>query len=155
MSMGQDTRWKPRVTVAAIVEREGRFLMVEEEAKGGVVFNQPAGHLEPGESLIDAVIREAREETGWTIRPTAVVGLHQWASPGGADFLRVAFAGEAVAHDPGLTPDEGIRAVLWLSRDEIAAQGAMLRSPMVLRCIDDYLAGKRHPLDLLVYLDRA
>lgn len=153
--MGQDTRWKPRVTVAAIVEREGRFLMVEEAAEGGSVYNQPAGHLEQGESLVDAVVRETREETGWTIRPSAVVGLHQWTSPGGANFLRVAFSGEAVAHDPSLTPDEGIRAVLWLTRDEIAAQGALLRSPMVLRCVDDYCAGKRHPLDLLVYLDRA
>lgn len=153
--MGQDTRWKPRVTVAAIVERDGRFLMVEEEARGGIVYNQPAGHLEQGESLIDAVVRETWEETGWTIRPSAVVGLHQWVSPGGVDFLRVAFAGEAVVHDPDLTPDEGIRAVLWLTRDEIAAQRAALRSPMVLRCIDDYLAGKLYPLDLLVYLDHA
>ena len=145
-------RWKPRVTVAAVVERGGRFLMVEEEAEGGIVYNQPAGHLEQGESLLDAVVRETREETGWTIRPSAVVGIHQWTSPGGVDYLRVAFAGMAVGHDPGLTPDEGIRAVLWLTRDEIAVLGGALRSPMVLRCVDDYLAGKRHPLDLLVYL---
>ncbi len=152
MPMKQDTRWKPRVTVAAIVEREGHFLMVEEEVEGRVVYNQPAGHLERGESLIEAMLRETREETGWTVRPVAVVGLYQWTSPGGSDFLRVTFAGMALEHDPGLTPDTGIRAVLWLTRDAVAARSAALRSPMVLRGIDDYLAGRRYPLDLLAYL---
>lgn len=155
MAVNQDTRWRPRVTVAAVVEREGRFLMVEEEAQGRIVYNQPAGHLERGESLIEAVMRETREETGWNIRPNAIVGLHQWASPAGDGFLRVAFAGEALGRDPEPTLDEGIRAVLWLSRTEIAARDAALRSPMVLQCIDDYLAGRRHPLDLLAYLGGA
>lgn len=148
-------RWKPHVTVAAVVENDGRFLMVEEEVEGRVVYNQPAGHLEQGESLIEAVVRETREETGWHIRPTAVVGIHQWTSPGARTFLRVSFAGGALGHDPVRAPDAGIRAVLWLTRTEIIERSGALRSPMVLQCLDDYLAGKRFPLDLLVHLDVA
>ena len=148
-------RWKPHVTVAAVVEDSGRFLMVEEEVEGRIVYNQPAGHLEQGESLVDAVVRETREETGWHIRPTAVVGIHQWTSPGDRTFLRVSFAGRALEHDPSRVPDAGIRAVLWLTRMEILRRGAALRSPMVMKCLDDYLAGKHYPLDLLVRLDAA
>jgi 8-oxo-dGTP pyrophosphatase MutT (NUDIX family) len=148
-------RWKPHVTVAAVVENDGRFLMVEEEVEGRVVYNQPAGHLEQGESLIEAVVREAREETGWHIRPTAVVGVHQWTSPSARTFLRVCFAGSALGHDATRTLDAGIRAALWLTRAEIIARSGALRSPMVRQCIDDYLAGKRYPLDLLVHLDAA
>lgn len=148
-------RWKPHVTVAAVVEQDGRFLMVEEEVENRIVCNQPAGHLEQGESLIEAVVRETREETGWRIRPTAVVGIHQWTSPGGRTFLRVSFAGTALEHDAGCVPDAGIRAVLWLTRAEIVARGVALRSPMVVQCLDDYLAGRRYPLELLVHLDAA
>jgi ADP-ribose pyrophosphatase YjhB (NUDIX family) len=141
------------VTVAAVVEDRGRFLMVEEEAEGRLVYNQPAGHLEQGESLFDAVVREAREETGWRIRPTAIVGVQQWTSASARTFLRVAFAGAAVERDPAPVLDPDIRAVLWLTRAEIVARGAALRSPMVLRCIDDYLGGRLYPLELLVHLD--
>jgi len=148
-------RWKPHVTVAAVVEDCGRFLIVEEEVEGRIVYNQPAGHLEPGESLVEAVIRETREETGWRIQPTAVVGIHQWTSPGGRSFLRVSFAGTVVDRDTGCVPDDGIRAVLWLTRMEILQHSAGLRSPMVMKCLDDYLAGKRYPLDLLAHLDAA
>ncbi|MGE0371760.1 MAG: NUDIX hydrolase [Gammaproteobacteria bacterium] len=148
-------RWKPHVTVAAVVEREGRFLMVEEEAENRIVYNQPAGHLEQGESLLDAVVRETREETGWRIRPTAVVGIHQWTSPGARSFLRVAFACDALDHDPALAPDDSIRAVMWLTRADVAARGGALRSPMVIKCIDDFIAGKCYPLDLLACLDAA
>ena len=148
-------RWKPHVTVAAVVEDDGRFLMVEEEVEGRIVYNQPAGHLEQGESLIEAVVRETREETGWQIRPTAVVGVHQWTSPSARTFLRVTFAGSALALDPARPPDEGIRAVPLLTRVEIVARDRALRSPMVLKCLDDYLAGKRYPLDLLAHLDAA
>jgi 8-oxo-dGTP pyrophosphatase MutT (NUDIX family) len=148
-------RWKPHVTVAAVIESRGRFLMVEEEVEGRLVYNQPAGHLEQGESLCEAVVREAREETGWHIRPTAIVGIHQWTSASARTFLRVAFAGTAVEHDPGPALDPDIRNVLWLTRPEIAARGGSLRSPMVLRCIDDYLQGRLYPLELLVHLDAA
>lgn len=127
--------------------------MVEEEVEGRIVYNQPAGHLEQGESLADAVVRETREETGWRIRPTALVGVHQWTSPAGRTFLRVSFTGSALDHDPALAPDEGVRDVLWLTRDEIVGRVGTLRSPMVLKCIDDYLAGKRYPLELIVHLD--
>jgi 8-oxo-dGTP pyrophosphatase MutT (NUDIX family) len=153
--VNHDMRWKPHVTVAAVVEHEGRFLIVEEEAENRIVYNQPAGHLERGESLLDAVVRETREETGWRIRPTAVVGIHQWTSPSARSFLRVAFACNALDHDPALEPDDGIRAVMWLTRAEVAARGDALRSPMVLKCIDDFMAGKCYPLDLLVCLDAA
>jgi ADP-ribose pyrophosphatase YjhB (NUDIX family) len=148
-------RWKPHVTVAAVIESRGRFLMVEEEVEGRLVCNQPAGHLEQGESLFEAVVREAREETGWHIRPTAIVGIHQWTSASARTFLRVTFAGAAVEHDPMPALDPDIRNVLWLTRAEIAARGESLRSPMVLRCVDDYLQGKLYPLELLVQLDAA
>lgn len=148
-------RWKPHVTVAAVVEDGGRFLMVEEEVEERIVYNQPAGHLEQGESLVEAVVREAHEETGWHIRPTAVVGIHQWTSPGDRTFLRISFAGSALGRDPAHAPDAGIRAVLWLTRGEILQHRGVLRSPMVVKCLDDYLAGKRYPLDLLARLDAA
>lgn len=148
-------RWMPHVTVAAVVEDDGRFLMVEEEAEDRIVYNQPAGHLEQGESLVEAVVRETHEETGWHIRPTDVVGIHQWTSPGERTFLRVSFAGRALKHDPARAPDAGVRAVLWLTRTEILRRSGVLRSPMVLRSLDDYLAGRRYPLDLLVSLDAA
>jgi 8-oxo-dGTP pyrophosphatase MutT (NUDIX family) len=148
-------RWKPHVTVAAVVEHDGRFLMVEEEVEGRLVYNQPAGHLEQRESLIDAVVRETREETGWRIRPTAVVGIHQWTSPSARTFLRVSFAGSPLHHDRTQTVDQVIRGVLWLTRAEVVELGEALRSPMVLRCIDDYLAGRRYPLELLAHLDAA
>jgi ADP-ribose pyrophosphatase YjhB (NUDIX family) len=143
------------VTVAAVVENDGRFLMVEEEIDDRIVYNQPAGHLEQGESLVEAVVRETREETGWHIRPTAVLGIHQWTSPGARTFLRVSFAGSALEHDPARAPDAGIRAVLWLTRTEIMKRRGALRSPMVLKSLDDYLAGRRFPLDLLARLDAA
>lgn len=145
-------RWKPHVTVAAVVERDGRFLLVEEEADGRVVYNQPAGHLEAGEGLVEAVVRETREETGWDVRPDAVVGIHQWTSPAGKTFLRVSFACTALGRDPARVPEAGIREVLWLTREEIVARAGVVRSPLVFRCLDDYLAGRRYPLELLVRL---
>ena len=139
------------VTVAAIAERRGRFLMVEEETGDGVVFNQPAGHLEPGESLVDAVIRETLEETGYGFSPQALVGFYRWQhADKGITFLRVAFLGEASDPQGPAHLDEGIIDTHWLTRDQLIAQPAKLRSPMVTRCIDDYLGGQRLKLDYLI-----
>jgi len=145
--------WKPDVTVAAVAERDGRFLLVEERASGRIVLNQPAGHLEDGESLLEAVVRETLEETAWDFLPKAVVGVYLWRpAPQGRSFLRITFSGELLAHDSSRTLDRGIIRTRWLRRDELLAPGARLRSPLVLQCVDDYLAGVRHPLSLLSHL---
>jgi len=143
--------WKPHATVAAIIERDGKFLMVEELIHGEHLFNQPAGHLDPDESLIDAVIRETREESAWQFIPQAVTGIYLWKHPdSGKTFLRVAVCGSCENHDPEQTLDDGIIRAVWKSRDELTQASCKLRSPMVLNCIDDYLTGKRYPLDLLI-----
>ncbi|HMB74468.1 MAG TPA: NUDIX hydrolase [Gammaproteobacteria bacterium] len=136
------------VTVAAIIERDGRFLMVEELVGGQHVFNQPAGHLENGESLEAAAVREVLEETGYAFRPHALLGLFLWQGES-RSFLRVAFIGAAQAPQGECRLDDGIIAAHWLSRDELARQSARLRSPMVLSCIDRYLAGSRYPLEAI------
>ena len=144
--------WKPNVTVAAVVERDGRFLLVEEETEAGLAFNQPAGHLEEGENLIDAVVREALEETAWHFRPTHLVGIYNWKHPDkGVTYLRFAFGGELLQHEPQRSLDAGIVAARWLTLDEVMACRARHRSPLILRCIEDALAGRRYPLDLLVH----
>jgi len=140
--------WRPDVTVACVVPQQGKFLLVEENVRGELVLNQPAGHLEPDESLLQAAVREALEETGWSVELTQLVGIYQWANDAG-HFLRFTFAALALSHDPARELDAGIVRALWLSRDEIAAAQARLRSPMVLRGVDDFLAGKRLPLDAL------
>lgn len=146
-------RWRPHVTVACIVARGARYLMVEEEVDGRLVYNQPAGHLDDGESLVAAVAREALEETGWTVEPQHLVAVHQWRSTEHGDaVLRFSFAARALAHDPGRALDAGIRRALWLGRDEIAALGERLRSPLILHSIDAWLAGSRLPLDALHWL---
>lgn len=138
------------MTVAAIVERDGRFLVVEEIADGSRVFNQPAGHLEPDERLVDAVAREVLEEARAHFVPEAVVGVYRWVNPGnGETHVRVAFAGHIGATEPERTLDDPIIAAHWLSYDDLAAQRERLRSPLVLGCIDDYLRGCRYPLALL------
>jgi 8-oxo-dGTP pyrophosphatase MutT (NUDIX family) len=142
------------VTVAAIIERGGKFLMVEERAAGALVLNQPAGHLERGESLLAAVAREALEETGHRFHPEHVVGLYLWHSADAdTTYLRVAFCGSVEPSADVVSLDEGIVALHWLSRAELARRAPQLRSPMVLRGIDDYLTGRRHPLDCLAYLE--
>ncbi|MCJ7453113.1 MAG: NUDIX hydrolase [Steroidobacteraceae bacterium] len=146
--------WKPDVTVAAVAERDGRFLLVEERASGRVVLNQPAGHLEDGESLLEAVVRETLEETAWDFLPKAVVGVYLWRpAQQGRSFLRITFSGELVAHDPSRRLDRGIIRTRWLGRDELLAPSVRLRSPLVLQCVDDYLAGVHHPLSLISHLD--
>ncbi|QBB70522.1 NUDIX hydrolase [Pseudolysobacter antarcticus] len=143
-----DTVWRPDVTVAAIVPRGETFLLVEEIIRGKLMLNQPAGHLEANESLPTASVRETLEETGWEIQLDALVGIYQWTAPDSElGFLRFTFAAHALRHHAERALDAGIVRTLWLTRDEIAAESARLRSPMVLRSIDDYLAGKRFPLD--------
>jgi 8-oxo-dGTP pyrophosphatase MutT (NUDIX family) len=146
---------KPELTVAAIAERDGRFLIVRERAARRIVLNQPAGHLEDGESLVEAVVRETREETGREFRPESVTGLYLWRSSARRTVLRVAFAGRIGERDPSLALDRAIIRTEWLGRDELDARGGELRSPLVLRCIDDYLRGARYPLVLLNMLPQA
>jgi ADP-ribose pyrophosphatase YjhB (NUDIX family) len=144
--------WKPHVTVAAVIERDGKFLLVEEETDSGIRYNQPAGHLECGESLLDAVIREALEETAYDFVPQSLVGIYNWRNEAkDITYLRFAFAGEASAHDALRKLDEGIIAAHWLALDEIRALQDVHRSPMILRCIEDWCAGKRYPLDLITH----
>ena len=140
---------RPELTVAAVIERNGRFMFVEERVAGRLVLNQPAGHVEDGESLAAAVIRETLEETAWIFQPEATVGVYLWGRDAGSNpFLRVAFAGQCLTHDRQRRLDDGIERVLWLSRDELVVRGAQLRSPMVLRTVDDYLRGAHYPIDL-------
>ncbi len=146
--------WKPHVTVAAVAQRHGQFLFVEERVAGDLVINQPAGHLEPGESLVDAVIRETREETAWHFEPQALVGIYLWRQPrNGSTFLRFSFAGSVSDHDAGLVLDDGIERAMWLTRDQLVNRESQLRSPMVVRGVDDFLAGQRIPLAVLDSLD--
>lgn len=144
--------WMPHVTVAAVVEREGRFLLVEEETDDGVRFNQPAGHLEADESLLEAVAREVLEETAYAFVPEYLVGIYRWPHPTrDLTYLRFAFGGRLGEHDAGRALDAGIIGPCWLSIEEIRAREAQLRSPLVLRCCEDWLSGRRYPLALLTH----
>lgn len=146
--------WKPNVTVAAVIERDGRFLLVEEETRQGLRFNQPAGHWESNETLTAGTIREALEESAYDIEPQYLIGIYRWhASESDTTFLRFAFGGVVTAHHPERTLDAGIVRTVWLTIDEIRANQALHRSPLVLRCIEDYLANKRYPLDILVHYE--
>ena len=145
--------WKPAVTVAAIVERDGKFLLVEEETSDGIRFNQPAGHLDPNESLEQAVTRETLEESAYDFTPTALIGMYMSryvSSRTGLEvtYLRFAFCGELGAwHDQPL--DVGILRTVWMTYEELLACQEKHRSPLVMRCIDDYLRGQRAPLEIL------
>ena len=145
---------RPAVTVATIVERDGRFLLVEEETRAGRKLNQPAGHLEAGETIAAGAARETLEETGWSVQPAHLVGIYTW-SPGhdGATFVRFAFAAAVLAHDATRALDHGIVQALWLTYDELVARRADHRSPLVLRCIDDYRAGHRWPADVIAEVE--
>ena len=155
-------RWSPSVTVAAIIERDGRYLLVEEHTPEGLRLNNPAGHLDPGESLLQAVVRETLEETTFAFEPEALVGVYlsrfQRPAQGAkkaedrledVTYLRFAFTGLLGAAQPGRALDEGIVRTLWMTPDEIKASAARHRSPLLLRCIEDHLAGKRQPLAML------
>jgi 8-oxo-dGTP pyrophosphatase MutT (NUDIX family) len=142
--------WKPNVTVAAIVERDGRFLLVEEHTTRGRLFNQPAGHLDPGESLIDAVTRETLEETACSFEPKGLLGVYQYHSDADdVTYIRFAFTGSVSEPEPGRPLDTGIIRAVWLTPEEIRRDAPRHRSPLVMRCIDDYLAGRGFPLDVL------
>ncbi|HMC13271.1 MAG TPA: NUDIX hydrolase [Gallionellaceae bacterium] len=144
--------WKPNVTVAAVLEQDGKFLLVEETTGQGILFNQPAGHLEPDESLIAAVARETLEESAYEFEPQYLLGIYRWHSEiSSTTYLRFAFTGRILTHNPGRKLDEGILRAGWMTPEEIRATQARHRSPLVLRCVEDYLAGKRYPLDLLVH----
>ena len=144
----------PNLTVAAVVEQRGRFLMVEEYSAGKKVINQPAGHVEAGETLLEAVVREAREETAWKFQPKAINGVYLWKHPEkDVRFLRITFCGSVSDHDVKLPLDTGIIRTLWLSRDELLARSEQLRSPMVIRVIDDYLAGVRYPVSMFQQIE--
>ena len=144
--------WKPNVTVAAVIERDGKFLLVEEETDAGLAFNQPAGHLEEGEALVDAVVRETLEETAYHFKPTHLVGVYNWKHPAkDVTYLRFAFAGELRGFEAERRLDAGIVGARWLTLDEVKATQARHRSPLILRCIEDLRAGQRYPLDLLVH----
>jgi 8-oxo-dGTP pyrophosphatase MutT (NUDIX family) len=150
--------WKPNTTVAAVVERDGRFLLVEELTRDGLRLNQPAGHLERGESLAQAVAREALEETAHRVEPVALVGVYMARlgaaspvddAPPDTTYVRYAFACRVLAEERGRALDEGIVRALWLGADELRAAAARHRSPLVQAVVDDYLAGRRFPLDLI------
>lgn len=142
--------WKPNVVVAAIAERDGKFLLVEEEADGALALNQPAGHLDEGESLLDAVVRETLEETAWHFEPQALLGVYRWVHPDKAvTYMRFAFTGRVTRHEPNRTLDDGIVRALWLTPDEIRAERARHRSPLIERCVSDFLAGRRYPLTII------
>lgn len=145
----QQHRWHPDVTVATVVAREGRFLQVEERIGGRLLLNQPAGHLEPDESLQEAAVRETLEETGWDVRLTHFIGSYQWLAPTGQCYLRFAFAADALIHHPERSLDTGVVQALWMAPGELHAAGERLRSPLVWDVVADYLAGQRHPLALV------
>jgi ADP-ribose pyrophosphatase YjhB (NUDIX family) len=144
----------PDITVAAVTETDGRFLVVEERINRLLVFNQPAGHVEHGETLLDAVVREVREETAWGFEPEALLGVYIWQNPAsGRSYMRFAFTGNVMDHNAQQPLDRGIVSTHWLSRDDLRQREPRLRSPLVLRCIEDYLDGTRRPLDPVAKLD--
>ncbi|HZM33440.1 MAG TPA: NUDIX hydrolase [Burkholderiales bacterium] len=144
------TIWKPSVTVAAVIERDGRFLLVEESVDGRLVLNQPAGHLDPGESLADACRREVLEETAHDFQPTGLVGIYRWSYPAkDVTFLRFCFSGTVGRFDSSRALDKEIVRLHWLMPGEIRGRSVQHRSPMVQQCVDDFLAGKRFPLEVL------
>lgn len=142
--------WAPHITVATIIERDGQFLFVEEMSSGERVLNQPAGHLEANESLIEAAVRETLEETGWHVEVTGVTGIYLYTAPSnGVTYQRVCFAAKAIRHDPSLTLDEGIIGPLWLNRCELEEHKSRWRSELVAQCVDDYLKGPVFDLSLI------
>jgi 8-oxo-dGTP pyrophosphatase MutT (NUDIX family) len=146
--------WKPNTTVASILEQDGKFLLVEEQTAQGLRFNQPAGHWEANETLAAAAAREVLEESAYDFEPEFIVGIYRWhSSTANTTYLRFAFGGNIIGHHPELALDKGIVRAVWLTLDEIRATQDRHRSPLILRCVEDYLAGKRYPLDLITHYD--
>jgi len=146
--------WKPHLTVATIVQNKDTFLMVEESIEGAMQYNQPAGHLEPGETLIDAAIRETLEETAWHVRPEALVGIYRWINPGNnKTFLRFSFSASCLQHDKQRTLDADINQALWMTLNDINTRSEAMRSPMVLQSLNDFIKGTRYPLSILKELE--
>jgi len=144
----------PEITVAAVTETDGRFLVVEERINRRLVINQPAGHVEAGETLLEAIAREVREETAWLFTASELVGVYLWRHPDtGRTTKRFAFTGSVSDHRGGQQLDEGVVATHWLSHAELKGREPELRSPLVLRCVEDYLAGRRQPLAAVAALD--
>ena len=144
--------WKPNVTVAAVIEQDGKFLMVEEETSEGLRFNQPAGHWEADETLAQGAVRETLEETAYHFNPECLLGIYHWHHPRkNISYLRFAFIGKVHGHEPQRQLDSGILRAVWLSQEEIRATAERHRSPLVLQCIEDYLAGTRYPLELVTH----
>jgi 8-oxo-dGTP pyrophosphatase MutT (NUDIX family) len=149
----KSSQFKPNTTVAAIIEQNGKFLLVEEETDRGNRYNQPAGHLEDNETLIDAVIRETMEEAAYEFTPEFLLGVYHWKHPhNDTTYLRFAFVGKAGVHYPMQELDDGIVQAVWMSIDEIREKSALMRSPQVLTCFEDYLAGKHYPLEVVTNL---
>ena len=145
--------WYPHLTVATIIENDGKFLMVKEISDGRIVINQPAGHLDKDETLLEAAVRETLEETGWHVSIIDLVGFYMHTSPHNkTTYFRALFVGEALSHDTERTLDEGILEASWLTIEQLKEHPEILRSPMVLQCIEDYLCGKRLPLDSISHL---
>lgn len=146
-------QWKPNTTVAAIIEFDGKFLLVEEDTVEGIRLNQPAGHLEDGETLLQAVVREAKEETAYDFTPKSLLGIYHWRYDAkDITYLRFAFIGKLGAHYPEQALDDGILRTVWMNIDEIRASAHMHRSPQVLKCVEDYLAGQQYPLEVITHL---
>lgn len=139
----------PHLTVAAVIEDNGRFLMVQEEDGGRIVINQPAGHVEPGENPIDAVVRETQEETAWQVEPTAIIGCYYDTAADGISYFRICYAAVGLQFNPQQPLDEGIIAAKWFTLQELLASSYPLRSPFVLQSIEDYIKGRRYPLALI------
>jgi len=141
----------PHITVAAIIKKDDRYLMVKERVEGHIVYNQPAGHWEVDETLIEAVIRETQEETGWNFIPESLIAIYRWKHPEKNEvYLRIAFAGQADQHQTDQALDDGILEAMWMTREEIEALNeTQRRSALVLKSIEDYENGKRYDLDLM------
>lgn len=142
-------RFLPHITVATVIEDNGRFLMVEEIKNNCQVINQPAGHLEKDETLLEAAIRETLEETAWDIELTGIIGIYLFTAANGTSYQRICFSAKTIQHHHDRFLDEGITGTVWLTKDELLARKAQWRNPTILTCINDYLAGHNYPLSII------
>jgi len=146
-------QWSPHVTVASILKQDNKYLFVQEHKNKRLVINQPAGHWEPGETLIDAAIRETLEETAWHFEPQAITGIYQWHhEPRNETFLRFCFSGTLLRHEPERELDPDIESTIWLTEEQLRGQQDIHRSPLVQRCMDDYLSGIQHDIRIVTAL---